>query len=71
MSIVTCTKMSKSYKNKGALNQVTFSLEENKIIGLIGPNGAGKTTLLKLIAGYMQPTAGEIKVFFQKSPSII
>ncbi|MEJ9262876.1 ABC transporter ATP-binding protein, partial [Bacillus thuringiensis] len=38
--------VTKKYKKKIAVNEVTISLEENKIYGLLGRNGAGKTTLL-------------------------
>lgn len=50
---------------KKVLNQISFTIEENKITGLIGRNGVGKTTLLKIIAGFIKETSGEIKVFGQ------
>ncbi|MBS7729841.1 ATP-binding cassette domain-containing protein, partial [Vibrio cholerae] len=43
--------ITKKYKKKVAVNEVTISLEEHKIYGLLGRNGAGKTTLLNLLAG--------------------
>jgi len=43
-----------------ALNDVTFGLEEKKIVSLIGPNGAGKTTFINLITGIFPPDKGEI-----------
>jgi ABC-2 type transport system ATP-binding protein len=55
--------MSKAYRTKTALNNINFSIDENKIVGLIGRNGAGKTTLLRICAGYLLPTTGEIKVY--------
>jgi ABC-2 type transport system ATP-binding protein len=63
VKVVECNELTKAYLKKKALNELTFSLEENKITGLIGRNGAGKTTLLKLIAGFSKQTSGEIKVF--------
>src|SRR5690606_30416408 len=44
-------------------NDLSFTIEENKITGLIGRNGAGKTTLLKIISGFMKETSGDVKVF--------
>nr|WP_289037760.1 ABC transporter ATP-binding protein [uncultured Allobacillus sp.] len=53
-------QVSKSFKNHKALNEINFTIEGKKIIGLIGRNGAGKTTLLSLIAGLKQVDQGEI-----------
>jgi branched-chain amino acid transport system ATP-binding protein len=43
-----------------AVADVSFSVREGELLGLIGPNGAGKSTLYNLIAGALEPTAGEI-----------
>lgn len=63
MNVIESRELAKSYNKFHALNNLTFTIEENKITGLIGRNGAGKTTLLKLLAGYLKPTKGELKVF--------
>ena len=44
------------------LDNVSFSLEEGRIMGFIGRNGAGKTTTLKSILNIVHPTSGEVKV---------
>ncbi|WP_456272521.1 ABC transporter ATP-binding protein [Bacillus sp. AK031] len=63
MKVVGCKGLTKVYGRKTALNEISFSLGEEKITGLIGRNGAGKTTLLKIIAGFIRESAGEVKVF--------
>jgi len=50
----------KRYGSKTVLNDIDFSADKGKIIGLIGENGAGKTTLLKIISGFARPTSGEV-----------
>jgi ABC-2 type transport system ATP-binding protein len=50
-SIVKATGLSKSYRRFKALDNVDFSIESGRIVGLIGPNGAGKTTVLKALLG--------------------
>jgi ABC-type multidrug transport system ATPase subunit len=45
-----------------AVNNVSFSLEEGKLIGILGASGSGKTTLLNLMSGIQQPTSGTIKI---------
>lgn len=52
--------LSKAFGGLQAINDVTFSMQRNEIIGLIGPNGAGKTTLLRLIMGILKPDRGTI-----------
>jgi ABC-2 type transport system ATP-binding protein len=50
-AVVTASGLSKRYKNAVALDNVNFSIQPGRIVGLIGPNGAGKTTALKAILG--------------------
>lgn len=50
----------KSFEGRAVLEDVSFSLEENKIAALVGPSGAGKTTLFNIIAGTLAPDSGEI-----------
>jgi len=66
MSAIQAKDVTKSFGKIMAIDHLSFDIEENKITGLIGRNGAGKTTLLKLIAGYLKPTSGELKVYSQK-----
>lgn len=63
MKVVECTGITKTYGRTQALTNVSFAIEEQKMTGLIGRNGAGKTTLLRMMAGFLRPTSGQIKVF--------
>ncbi|WP_445479778.1 ABC transporter ATP-binding protein [Lysinibacillus irui] len=59
---ITVNNVTKSYKHKSALQNVTFTIEGPKIIGFLGHNGAGKTTFLNLLSGLIATTSGEILV---------
>ena len=52
--------ITKSFGGLKAVDNVTFTMRRDEIIGLIGPNGAGKTTLLRLITGLLKPDTGTI-----------
>ena len=52
----------KNYKEKHALNGVSFEVSKGETVGIIGTNGSGKSTMLKLITGVLTPTAGKIEV---------
>lgn len=52
-------RVTKQYKNKIAVDRVSFELTEG-VTGLLGANGAGKTTLMRMMAGILNPTSGDI-----------
>lgn len=58
--VVKCENLTKRYGGLTALDQVSFTLESGRIIGLLGPNGSGKTTLIKLANGLLVPSGGKI-----------
>ncbi|MBS1638130.1 MAG: gliding motility-associated ABC transporter ATP-binding subunit GldA [Bacteroidetes bacterium] len=54
--------ITKLYDKQKALNNVSFEIGSNEIVGFLGPNGAGKSTMMKIITCYIPPTAGQVKV---------
>ena len=60
--LVRCNALTKNYGSITALNNISFTLESGKIVGLLGPNGSGKTTLIKLLNGLLTPSKGEILI---------
>jgi len=46
-----------------AIDDISFAIEPEEVVGLLGPNGAGKSTLIRMICGVSQPTAGTVSVF--------
>lgn len=60
--VVEVDKLSKGFGERLLIDELSFSLPRNGIVGVIGPNGAGKTTLFKMILGQEQPDSGSIKV---------
>ncbi len=54
--------VTKTFKDKEAVKDLSLTLQNGEVFGLLGPNGAGKTTCIKMITGILSPTKGEIKV---------
>ncbi|SNT62668.1 ABC-2 type transport system ATP-binding protein [Asanoa hainanensis] len=63
MTVVAASGLTKRYRDVTALDDVSFTLEENAIYGLLGRNGAGKTTLMQLITGQTGATSGSLELF--------
>jgi len=59
---VTLRAVSKHYGRAIAVNKISLDVFEGEFVTLLGPSGSGKTTTLMLIAGFEQPTAGEIRI---------
>ena len=54
--------LSKKFNNILAVNNISFSIEKNKTLGLLGPNGCGKTTSIGMMLGLITPTSGNILI---------
>lgn len=60
--VVEATDLTKGFDDRILMDDLSFSLPPNGIVGVIGPNGVGKTTLFKMIVDEEEPTDGDIKV---------
>ncbi len=58
--LISLNHISKSFGSKAVLNDVSFQLNLGEKVGLVGRNGTGKTTIFRLIAGGLEPDAGQI-----------
>jgi len=65
--ILRVNNLTKTYGEKTALRDVSFTVEKGKIYGFIGENGAGKTTAIRAITGLTYPTGGSIELFGKSS----
>lgn len=54
--------VSKAFKDRLLIDNLSFSIPAGAIVGIIGPNGAGKSTLFKMITGKEQPDSGTVKI---------
>jgi ABC-type multidrug transport system ATPase subunit len=59
--LLTVKGLTKHFKKRCVLSDVSFSVRRGEVLGLIGPNGAGKTTLFECLAGLMPTDAGTLK----------
>jgi len=60
--VVECTNLVKGFDDRILIDDLSFTLPRNGIVGVIGPNGAGKTTLFKTILGMEKADSGVVKV---------
>ncbi|MDG4784764.1 ABC transporter ATP-binding protein [Micromonospora sp. WMMD1102] len=61
-TVVGARHVSKRFRDVTALDDVSFTLEENRIHGLLGRNGAGKTTLMQIMTGQLLASSGELTI---------
>lgn len=54
--------LTRRYGEFTAVDDVSFHIRRGEIVGLLGHNGAGKTTIMKMLTGYLEPTAGSIRI---------
>ena len=60
--VVETENLTKGFDDRVLIDELSFSLPRNGIVGVIGPNGVGKTTLFKMLTGFETPDSGSIKV---------
>lgn len=59
---INISNLSKLYGTQRAINDISFSIGNNEIVGFLGPNGAGKSTTMKIITGFIHPDSGSVQV---------
>jgi ABC-2 type transport system ATP-binding protein len=60
--MVEVDHLSKSFGDLQAVNDISLTVSKGEVLGFLGPNGAGKTTTMRMVAGFLQPTAGTARV---------
>jgi len=60
--VIEVKNLRKSFGDRLLIDDLSFKLPPNGIVGVIGPNGAGKTTLFKMLLGQEKPDSGELKI---------
>ncbi|HEY2183466.1 MAG TPA: ABC transporter ATP-binding protein [Xanthobacteraceae bacterium] len=63
---VSVDHLSKAFRGKPAVSDISFSARHNQFVSIVGPSGCGKTTVLKMIAGLVEPTSGSVVVNGEK-----
>ncbi|HET7355596.1 MAG TPA: ABC transporter ATP-binding protein [Nocardioidaceae bacterium] len=62
MTVLEVSDLRRSFGGIHAVQGVSFSLDEQEILGIIGPNGSGKSTLFNLLTGLVRPGSGEVRL---------
>jgi len=60
--VIVADKLTKYYGARLAVDEVSFEVRPNEVMGLLGPNGSGKSTILRILTGYLRPTSGNARV---------
>jgi ABC-2 type transport system ATP-binding protein len=60
--MIEVSHLTKRYGALTAVNDISFTVTAGQVLGFLGPNGAGKSTTMKMIAGFLAPTAGSVRV---------
>ena len=60
--VLAAIDLTRRFDSRTAVQSVTFDLVRGDIVALLGPNGAGKTTTLRMLAGLIEPSAGEVRL---------
>src|SRR5579864_3630791 len=62
MATQTVVELSKHFGKVKAVNGVSFHVENGEFLCILGPSGCGKSTILRMIAGFEEPTSGDIRI---------
>ena len=60
--MIEVRSLTRHYGKTPAVDDVSFHIGDNEIVGLLGHNGAGKTTIMRMLSGYLEPSAGTILI---------
>lgn len=66
MNALEISNLTKSFGSKKVINDISFTVPQNRILGFIGQNGAGKTTTMKMILGLLRPDNGNIDIYGER-----
>ncbi len=62
MAMIEVQQLTKTYRDRVAIDALSFQIGEGEVVGFLGPNGAGKSTTMKILTGFMPASSGSAKV---------
>jgi len=70
MNVIECKNLTHYYGKKLVYENLSFNVEEGKILGLLGKNGTGKSTTINILNGFLQPRSGECLIYGENSQNL-
>ncbi|MBS4202232.1 ABC transporter ATP-binding protein [Bacillus sp. FJAT-49732] len=67
--VIDIKGLTKSFKEKRAVKDVSFTIKRGEVVAILGPNGAGKTTTMLMMLGLLSPSKGDVKIFDEEANS--